>query len=53
MPLKFLSSTCWLLSFFAVAFIVAVQAMALRVNASVAPMIDPNSRFSISNWITV
>lgn len=42
----------WLVSMFAVVFLVPIQAYANRVNAAVAPDHDPNSRFSAWNWVT-
>ncbi|HZX29994.1 MAG TPA: DUF4234 domain-containing protein [Rhodocyclaceae bacterium] len=43
----------WLVSLFAPAFLVPVQALANRKNAAVSPDHDPNDRFSVGNWIFI
>src|SRR3954468_22223234 len=43
----------WLVCFIKIAFLLPVQSYVNRINSVVSPGHDPNSRFSISNWIAV
>lgn len=43
----------WVISLFAVAFVVPVQARANQVNAATCSNYDPNSRFTAWNWVAV
>jgi hypothetical protein len=43
----------WLICFASVLFMLPVQVAAEHINTSVAPSSDPNSRFTVMNWITV
>lgn len=43
----------WLVSLLAPFFLVPVQARANRVNAAVNPDHDPNSHFSLWNWVAI
>lgn len=43
----------WLSGFFAIVFLLPVQAYANRVNKVAAPQHDPNSRFTPWNWVAV
>lgn len=43
----------WLVSIFAFAFLLPVQAHANKVNAAVAPGQDTNERFTPGNWVLV
>ena len=43
----------WLISFLKVAFLFPIQTYVNRINAVVLPGHDPNSRFSVWNWIAV
>jgi hypothetical protein len=43
----------WLVTNFAVLFMLPIQAYANRINAAEAPGHEPNSRFSVWNWLGV
>lgn len=43
----------WLVSLFAPAFLVPVQALANEKNAAVSPNHDPNDGFSLWNWLAI
>jgi hypothetical protein len=43
----------WLITFLAVAFLLPVQAYVNRINNTVMPEHDPNSRFTLWNWVGV
>lgn len=43
----------WLISLFAVVFIIPVQGLANRINAASSPNHDPNSHFSAWNWVAL
>jgi hypothetical protein len=43
----------WLLCFFNITFLLPIQSYVNRINKAALPGHDPNSRFSVSNWIAV
>ena len=43
----------WLICFLKVAFLLPIQSYVNRINTAVLPGHDPNSRFSVWNWIAV
>jgi hypothetical protein len=43
----------WLVSMLPFLFMLPVQALANRINATVAPRHDPNRRFTAWNWVGV
>jgi hypothetical protein len=43
----------WLISLGAPFFLLPVQSQVNRINAAINPEHDPNSRFSVANWIAV
>jgi len=48
-----LPSPYWLIIYISVVFLLPVQAAVNRINRSVVPDHDPNSRFSFWNWIVI
>lgn len=48
-----LPAPLWLICFIKVAFLLPVQSYVNQINAVASPGHDPNSRFSIGNWIAV